>query len=273
MHKRNAGFAARVTFVALFFALAGLSACAQGATWQKEISEFREKRAVGLQKPDGWLALVGLEWLQPGDPSVGSAADNKVKLSPAHPAHLGIFRLENNAVTLLPPKEGFPAGLMVGGVAVKQQLLRTDPDDDKNSPHLLVGTLDLYAIRREDRFALRIKDSHSPSLQQFHGLNWYAPDAAYRVTAKWIPYTPQKTVSLLTLVGTSYPAPVPGAAEFTLQGKTYRLEPVLEEPAATELFFIMRDPKSATTTYEACRFLYTSFPSNGLDKAGEGNEV
>ena len=269
MLKRNARIAARATFVAMFLGLAATLASAQDAAWQKETSEFREKRAAGLQKADGWLALVGLEWLQPGDTSVGAAADNKVKLSAAHPAHLGIFRLENNAVTLLPPKEGFPTGLTVGGVAAKQQLLRTDPDDDKNSPHLLAGTLDLYAIRRENRFALRIKDSHSPSLLRFHGLNWYAPDTAYRVTAKWIPYTPQKTVSLLTLVGTSYPAPVPGVAEFTLQGKTYRLEPVLEEPAATQLFFIMRDTTSATTTYGACRFLYTSFPTNGVDKPGE----
>jgi uncharacterized protein (DUF1684 family) len=207
--------------------------------------------------------------LQPGETSVGSAPDNKVKLSAAHPAHLAIFRLENSVVTLLPPKEGFPAGLTVGGSAAKQQTLRTDPDDDKNNPHLIAGTLDLYAIRRAERFALRIKDAHSPSLQQFHGLNWYAPDAAYRVTAKWIPYTPQKTVSLLTLVGTSYDAPVPGAAEFTLQGKTYRLEPVLEDPTTTELFFIMRDTTSATTTYAACRFLYTPFPSKGLDKPGE----
>jgi uncharacterized protein (DUF1684 family) len=269
MHNRNVVFAGRLAVMAIFLGLAGLSASGQDATWQKEISDFREKRADGLQKPDGWLALVGLEWLQPGDTSVGSAADNKVKLSAAHPAHLGIFRLENNVVTLLPPKEGFQSGLMVGGSAAKQRVLRTDPDDDKNSPHLNVGTLDLYAIRREDRFALRIKDSRSPSLLQFHGLNWYAPDAAYRVRAKWSPYTPQKTVSLLTLVGTSYPAPVPGAAEFTLQGKTYRLEPVLEDPTATELFFILRDTTSTATTYGACRFLYTAFPSNGLDKPGE----
>jgi uncharacterized protein (DUF1684 family) len=269
MDKRNAVFAGRWAVVAILLGLASFSVCAQDAAWQKDIAEFREKRAAGLQEPDGWLALVGLEWLQPGDTSVGSAADNKVKLSAAHPAHVGIFRLENNVVTLLPPKEGFPAGLMVGGNAAKQQGLRTDPEDDKNAPHLIIGTLDLYAIRREDRFALRIKDAHSPSLLQFHGLHWYAPDAAYRVTAKWIPYTPQKTVSLLTLVGTSYPAPVPGTAEFTLQGKTYRLEPVLEEPAATELFFIMRDTTSTMTTYAACRFLYTAFPSNGLDKPGE----
>jgi len=63
--------------------------------------------------------------------------------------------------------------------------------------------------------------------------------------------------------------PVPGAAEFVLQGKTYRLEPVLEDPDAKNLFFILRDTTSATTTYGACRFLYTEFPSSGLDRPGE----
>src|SRR5215470_15426138 len=109
------------------------SAAGQDAAWVKEVNTFREDRAAGLQKPDGWLSLVGLEWLQPGETSVGSAPDNKVKLSAAHPAHLGIFRLEDSVVTLLPPKEGFPAGLTVGGAAAREQVLRTDPDDDKNS--------------------------------------------------------------------------------------------------------------------------------------------
>ena len=116
----------RRTFLRVFLAFFGLAFAgalqvhAQDAGWQREIAEFREKRAAGLRKPDGWLSLVGLEWLQPGDTSVGSAPDNKVKLSAAHPAHLGIFHLENNAVTLLPPKDGFPAGLTVGGAAAKQ---------------------------------------------------------------------------------------------------------------------------------------------------------
>jgi hypothetical protein len=127
----------------------------------------------------------------------------------------------------------------------------------------------MYVIRREARFALRIKDSHSPSITGFHGLKWFAPDSSYRVTAKWIPYSPAKTITLVTLVGTNYDEPVPGAAEFTLAGKTFRLEPVVEDAAVAKLFFILRDTTSTTTTYGACRFLYTGFPTNGVDKPGE----
>jgi uncharacterized protein (DUF1684 family) len=62
---------------------------------------------------------------------------------------------------------------------------------------------------------------------------------------------------------------VPGSAEVTLNGKTYRLDPILEDPEVAKLFFVLRDKTSATTTYGACRFLYTGFPSQGLDKTGE----
>ena len=51
--------------------------------------------------------------------------------------------------------------------------------------------------------------------------------------------------------------PSPGYAEFTLQGKTMRLEPVLEDG---ELFFMFKDATSSKTTYGAGRFLYADLP-------------
>jgi len=245
------------------------STSAQDAKWSSDLAAWRAQHTSDLQKPAGWLSLTGLEWLSEGDNSFGSAADNKIHLAANSPAHLGILHLENNAVQLLPPGGAdFPPELLVAGVAAKKQLIPVDPDDDKNAPHITIGTLNMYVIRRADRFALRVKDSKSPALVNFHGAKWFAPDAAYHVTAKWIPYTPAKTISLATLIGTTYDASVPGAAEFTLSGKTYRVEPVLEDPKATQLFFILRDTTSSSTTYHACRFLYTVLPDHGLDKPG-----
>jgi uncharacterized protein (DUF1684 family) len=245
-----------------------LSAFAQDASWLKENSAWRDAHIADLLKPDGWLSLVGLEWLEPGDTSVGAAPDNKIHLATG-PEHLAVFHIEGETVTLNPPAGGFPQELLVAGAPAKSQILRAEANKDKVSPRVTIGTLDMYVIRREARFALRIKDARSPAITGFHGLNWYAPDFFYRVTAKWIPYSPYKTITLATLVGTSYDQPVPGAAEFAIGGKTFRLEPVLEDPAVAKLFFILRDTTSATTTYGACRFLYTGLPSNGLDKPGE----
>jgi len=242
---------------------------AQDGGWQKEITEWRAQHAAELQKPDGWLALTGLEWLEPGGNSFGSAKDNKIHLPPNGPEHMGVLHLEGETVSLNPPAGGFRAGFLIDGKPVQAQALHTDPDHDKNNPHLTIGTLNMYVIHRGERFALRIKDAKSAALTGFHGLKWYAPNQAYRVTAHWIPYSPHKTFTIATLIGTSYPAQIPGSAEFTLHGKTYRLDPILEDPAVAKLFFVLRDTTSATKTYGACRFLYTGFPDQGLDKPGQ----
>ena len=257
-------------FVAIaIFTCLPLSPAAQESFSQHEELAWRTQHATDLQKPDGWLSLVGLEWLEPGQTSIGSAQDNKIHVPSTAPAHIGVLQLENNAVTLLPPQEGFPSGLQIDGAPAKQLSLRADQDKDKFNSHVTVGTINFYVIKRADKFALRIKDAKSPSLLEFHGLKWFELNPEYRVTAKWTPYVPAKSVSLLTLVGTEYSEPVPGFAEFTLQGKTFRLEPVLEDPDNPKLFFILRDTTSTETTYPACRFLYTTFPNHGVDRPGE----
>jgi uncharacterized protein (DUF1684 family) len=244
-------------------------AFAQDANWEHELAAWRAQHVADLLKPAGWLSLTGLEWLEGGDNSFGAAADNKIRLAGNSSGHFGILRLENNSVQLLPPPGGFPPDLQVSGAPAKAQLLPVEANNDKNAPHITIGTLNMYVIRRADRYALRVKNSKSPTLVGFHGLKWYEPNEKYRVKAKWIPYNPPKSVTLATLAGTTYSQPVPGTAEFVLEGKTFRLEPALEDPAAPQLFFILRDATSAATTYKACRFLYTVLPSRGVDKTGE----
>src|SRR5713101_7402084 len=114
---------------------------AQDGGWQKEITELRAQHATELQKPDGWLNLTGLEWLEPGGNSFGSAKDNKIQLPPNGPEHMGVLHLDGDTITLNPPVGGFPAGFLIDGKQVQAQTLHTDPDHDKNNPHLTIGTL------------------------------------------------------------------------------------------------------------------------------------
>jgi uncharacterized protein (DUF1684 family) len=257
------------------FALAAAFCCVSSiraqtdATWKKDLSDWRAQHTAELQKPDGWLALTGLEWFEPGDTSMGSAADNKLRLPAVGPAHVGVLHLEGTTVSLRPPTGGFPEGFLIDGKPAQAQELHTSSDNDKGNPRMTVGSLNFYVVKRGERFALRIKDAKSAALVGFHGLKWYPPNAHYLVTAKWIPYNPPKTITLATMIGTAYNQPVPGEAEFQLDGKTYRLEPVTEDNPPTKLFFILKDTTSASTTYGACRFLYTPLPPNGLDKPGE----
>ncbi len=130
-------------------------------------------------------------------------------------------------------------------------------------------TLDNYTLlilSRGNRFGLRVKDANAPTRINFHGLNWYPIEEHYRVKAKWIAYNEPHKIRIPTIIGTVLQEKVPGVAEFYLAGKRLRLEPVVEDG---KLFFILRDTTSRTSTYQAVRFLYTGFPSDGIAKDGE----
>jgi uncharacterized protein len=266
MKKRVFFFAAVLAITILLSGLLSAGSPDQ-SSWQSDLVAWREKRAASLQAPEGWLSLIGLDWLQEGDNSFGAGADNRIHVNAKVPAQVGVVRLEKGSLRLLPPATGFPKDFLVDGHPAQEQALLADDSD--NPSKLTVGTITIIVINRDGRFALRIKDPQAPTRVGFHGLKWYAPNPAYRVKAKWIPYNPPKTLDIPTILGTTTHLPAPGAAEFTIDGQTVRLEPVLEDPKSTDLFFILRDATSKTTTYGAGRFLYTGLPDHGVTQPGE----
>jgi len=237
-------------------------------TWKTELLTWRAEHAKELQKPNGWLTLIGLDWLKPGDNSFGAGKANAIIIHAPVAATMGMVKLEGETLQLLPPAGGYPKGLMVDGKPPEnpQKLASDNPGTPSK---ITSGSVTITVIHRGDRYALRIKDAKSPDRAHFHGLKWYPPNEAYRVQAKWIPYNPPHEVPVPTILGTEVKSEVPGEAEFVLDGKTYRLEPILEQPGDKELFFIFRDTTSKTETYGAGRFLYTQFPNHGLAQPGE----
>lgn len=250
----------------IFLFVLSMTAClAVAATldahWKSGLLEWRKERAKELSAPDGWLTLVGLEWLRAGENSFGAAADNHIRLNAPVDAHLGVLELKGKDVYLVSPAPS----LSENGAQAQPGKIETEGD---HPTVLKAGTLTLLVIHRGDRYALRIKDSQAPTRARFEGLHWYAPDPRYRITAKWVPFNAPHEEAIPTIIGTTLKLPVPGVAEFMLDGQTVQLEPVLEGPGEKQLFFILRDATSRTTTYGAARFLYTDFPDHGLDKPG-----
>lgn len=233
--------------------------------WRFHIEEWRKQRDKEIAGPDGWLTLVGLEWLQKGVTSFGSAPDNKIHIGGNAPAHIGLLTVSGSTVQLLAPREGFPQGLELDGQPAREGTLSAD----ETRPSTLTWKgMSFVVLPRGGRYALRIKDTDATARAEFHGLRWYAPDLRYAVEARWIPYNPPHMEKIATVVGTTLNLSAPGIAEFTLGGKTVRLEPVLEDPKATTLFFMLRDTTSQSTTYGGGRFLHTAFPDHGLTQPG-----
>jgi uncharacterized protein (DUF1684 family) len=233
--------------------------------WRQKIESWRAQRENEIAAPDGWLTLIALEWLQPGVNSFGSAADNKVRIQAGAPDHIGLLTVSGKTVQLLSPARGFPPDLLLDGKPAREGTLSAD---DANPSTLSWHGFSLIVLPRGGRYALRVKDADALARARFKGLHWYPPNLHFAVEARWIPNTPPRMLKIATVIGTTLDLPAPGVAEFTLNGKTLRLEPVLESPQDKTLFFILRDTTSQSTTYQAGRFLRAAFPDHGLAAPG-----
>ena len=223
----------------------------------QQIEAWRKQRVDRLTGPNGWLSLVGLEWLKDGANKVGSAKDNDIVLTSA-PAHLGTIALHNGEASITLDAK---AGATINGVAAAGADLL---DDSAPKPTVVAfGTANFYLVHRGDKFGLRIKDSEAPTRKHFLGIDYFDIDPSWRVEAKWEAYDPPHEVEEANIIGQVDKVIVPGAAVFQHDGKTYRVEPVIETPGDTELFLVFSDKTSGKETYGAARFVYTEPPKDG----------
>src|SRR5580698_921489 len=71
------------------------------AAFEKDVADWRSGRVARLRKPDGWLSLVGLHWVEPGVHQLGMADSNDVQLRTG-PAKLGTLTLKDGKAMFKP---------------------------------------------------------------------------------------------------------------------------------------------------------------------------
>lgn len=227
------------------------------STYAAELEAWRAGRLERLTAPDGWLSLVGLEWLQEGTNRIGSAPGSDVVL-PSGPAELGVIELKDGIATLR-LAEGVDA--RIGESEARSARL---VDDAGGHPTVVrYGSASFHLIERNGLHGLRIKDSEAPARRQFAGIEHFPTDPAWRIEARWVPFDPPQSLELPNVLGKVDVLPVPGKAVFEYGGRSFELLPVLEEPGATELFFVFGDRTNGRESYGAGRFLYSAMPEGG----------
>lgn len=235
-------------------ALIALPMLAQ-ASFQADEAAWRAKRLANLTKPDGWLSVAGLDWLQPGENTLGSAADAALKLPAKAPERVGVLTWKDGKVRFKAADGVVPT--MGGKPFVEGDLTPDDP-----AAMVSLGDLRFSVIARGPRMGLRLRDLHNETFQAFKGIPSFAPDPAYRVVARFEPYTPMKEAHVATVIGIPMDTKIPGRAVFKLKGKKLSLEPVLDDDGVT-LFFIFRDGTTGHGSYPAGRFLYAEPAKDG----------
>ncbi len=223
------------------------------AHWQS----WRDARRESLAGEDGWLTLVALVWLAPGELTIGSDPASDVVL-PADraPAHVG--RLIVGTDVRFVAAEG--AEVTIDGAPVTDTLLYSDLSGEPT--HLALGSLRVHVIERAGRLGLRVKDQASPARESFAGLPVYAYDPRYRVRATVTIPDPPIVLGIVNVLGMQVDEPCVGIVRFEVDGAPLALAATAAGTRPEEgLFLMLRDSTAGEgETYPAGRYLEVEAP-------------
>ncbi|MEY4687566.1 MAG: hypothetical protein RIR76_1589 [Verrucomicrobiota bacterium] len=246
--------------LALLLALCGFGPALAGAPTPvpADVQAARAARLEKLTAPDGWLTLVGLHFLPEGESTLGSDRGNRVVLA-AGPARLGRVVPGPDRVVIFHAEPRVDA--RVEGREVRTVSLSLAQGAER--PTIVTcGTVSFFTVERGGRLALRVKDSAAPLRTRFPGIEYHGHDPALRVEARWVEFSPPRSLPVTSVLGHVSPEPAPGKAVFEYAGRTWELMP-FDEGKENPLFFVLADATTGRSTYGGGRFLYTPWPVNG----------
>jgi uncharacterized protein len=223
------------------------------------VEKWRVERVTELTNETGWLTLVGLYWLSPGENTFGRAPSNTLVLDhPSLAATAGTFTLTGSKVAFT-ARPG--SGITHGGQPVTSLEFVSDA---KDSPTVVSsGPLRFFIIERAGKFGVRVRDVASPRRRAFAGLRYFPITPDWIFNARFEPYEPRRQIKIVNILGLEDDMVSPGALVFTKDGQEVRLDAVLDGEDATDLFIMFADGTSGHDTYGAGRFLHVPFATDG----------
>ncbi len=225
--------------------------------FRTEWDDWHTGRLDRLRQPDGWLSLAGLYWLEDGAHTVGFDSSNAVVFPPKAPARVGTLVVADDTVTL---RVADGVDVLHEGTPVEEITLT---DDSDGAPTVVeLGSLSWHAIRRSRGLGIRLRDAESATLRDFDGIATFAPDAGWRLDARFEPYDPPRTLTIPSITGVPEDSPSPGALVFTHDGSEHRLD-VTGEPGDDQYFVVFGDATNGGATYGGGRFVYVDAPDEG----------
>ncbi len=221
----------------------------------KEINEWHRKRIENLKKENGWLNLVGLFFLKPGENTFGSAVSNDFRIEDGSlPARICTFILKDSIVEIV-PEEGVE--LKVNDKLISRMILI---DDHLNEPTIVsLNSYKWYIIRRRDIYALRVRNLNAPLVKEFSGIDRFPVNEDWKIIADFIPYTPPKEIDVPSIIGVNQKEISPGKVRFKIQNQFFELDAF---ESGNSLFFVFSDETNGKETYGAGRFLVANKPDS-----------
>ncbi len=222
---------------------------------EADILEWRTARVERLKNPYGYLNLVGLYWLVDGTHRIGAAPDNDIVFPASAAPYVGELSVSPDGAILKSHPE---ADVRYQDVPVRSIFMSDDTTDAPVS--VTHRSLGWTIIKRDDRYALRLRDFEHPAVAALQPIEYFPIDPAYRVEATLQPYGEPRVVNVNTTIeGLGYRPESPGTLAFELGGASHELEAYA---SGDELFIVFADATTGRQTYPAGRFLYADWPGD-----------
>ena len=227
-------------------------------SYRQDLQAWRDRRDMNLRGDNSWLTVAGLVFLKPGRNTFGAGPLNDVVLPEGADTGTGVLELDRGRVRLVSKK-----------TVTVNNTLTTEADikpatDDRPADRVSLGSVSFFLMRSGDRIAVRLRDQNSQLRLAFTGLKWFPANDAYKVAARFEPYSSPRTVKVPNILGDLDPFQATGLLAFALAGKTYKLEVYDTGGGAEPLFNVFKDLTSGHETYPAARFLNAARPkTNG----------
>ena len=217
-----------------------------------DIDAWHDKVDASLRRDNGWLTLAGRFVMKPGANTFGTGKNNDIVFPPelkgTGPEQLGTINVESGKVTL---KLADGVSMASDGAAFSGERVLRSASDKRD--WVTLGRIAMHVIERDGTYVLRLADNESAVRKNFAGRIWYEANPKYLVDAKFVPYPPGRTISIVNVIDEISDQPSPGYVAFKLDGKRFRLDAIAEDDG---LFFVFRDATAGITTYRPSRFLF-----------------
>ena len=236
-----------------------LGACGPAApsldpeAYEQQVLEWRAGRLARLLAPDGYLTQIGLFWLDAGSYTLGSGAENDIRLPANAAAEVGSLEVTGGVVHMRVADgvEVLSAGEPVTDILIADD---TSPEPVQLTHESIAWTV----IKRDDRVGVRVRDYEHPFVATFGPLPYFPIDASLRVQGTLKRYDEPRIANVGTVIeGLGYHPESPGVVEFEIGGETHELEAYT---SGDRLFFVFGDATNRDDTYGAGRFLYADVP-------------
>ena len=219
-------------------------------TLSHSTQQWHSARLDRLTADDGWLSLVGLEWLEDGPNRVGSDPDGDIVYSCFPGAHIATLNVRGSTVRIVPALGTALEGVPDDGV------LRTDAQGPATV--ISVGGIGFHVIDRGGRLALRIKDANAPSRTGFSGIDRYPVDASWRIVTPFEPVLRPSKLGLATVVGVDVESEIFGHVRFERDG--HEVNAVLFPSGDGGAYLRFADATNGNGTYAVGRYLSIDAP-------------